>query len=334
LPQASIREVAKRAGVSVGTVSNVLNRPDRVAEETRARVLSAIEELSFVRNESARRLRQGPPAKTRAFSVVLRDVANPYYTDVAQGAEAAMDAEGADLIWCTSNGSPSKELRFLQRLAEQRVAGVLITPVGLDADQIAWLHAEHIAVVVLDRKPQAADVCSARVDHVAGGEIAVDHLLGLGRERIVFVTGRPESEPGHDRRDGAARALARAGAGELVTLVQDTMTATAGQEAAGRLLDRVAMPFAVFCANDLLAIGVINELLRREVKVPQEVAVIGYDDIELAGTAAVPLTTVRQPRHELGRVSAGLALTEAAEGVDHRHEHIVLTPELIVRSSA
>ncbi|MBC6458840.1 LacI family DNA-binding transcriptional regulator [Actinomadura sp. HBU206391] len=333
MPQASIREVAKRAGVSVGTVSNVLNRPDLVAEETRVRVLSAIDELGFVRNESARRLRQGPPARSRAFGVLIEDVANPYYTDVAQGAESALNAEGVDVIWCTSNGSADKEHRALELLVEQRVAGVLITPIGLGDDRLARLHAQGMAVVVLDRHQHPADVCSARVDHVAGGEIAVDHLLRLGHDRIAFVTGGPDSDPARERRDGAVRALARAGGRELVSVVEATMTATAGQQAARRLLDMAPAPSAVFCANDLLAIGVINELLRYGVKVPEEIAVIGYDDIELAATAAVPLTTVRQPRHELGRAGARLALAEAREGVDHRHRHVVLTPELIIRNS-
>jgi DNA-binding LacI/PurR family transcriptional regulator len=334
LPQASIREVAKRAGVSVGTVSNVLNRPDLVAEETRARVLSAIDDLGFVRNESARRLRQGPPTRSGAFGVLIEDVANPYYTDVAQGAETAMNAEDVDVIWCTSNGSARKERRALELLVEQRVAGVLLTPVGLDDDRLAWLRAHGLVVVVLDRHRHPADVCSAGVDHAAGGDIAVSRLLALSRDRIAFVTGGPDSDPARERHEGARRALAREGGAELVTLVQDTMTATAGQRAARRLIGLTPAPNAVFCANDLLAIGVINELLRCGVKVPEEIAVIGYDDIELAATAAVPLTTVRQPRQELGRAAARLALAEAAEGIDHRHRHVVLRPELVTRDSA
>jgi DNA-binding LacI/PurR family transcriptional regulator len=304
-----------------------------VAEETRARVLSAIDELGFVRNESARRLRQGPTTPSRAFGVLIEDVANPYYTDIAQGAESALNAGGVDVIWCTSNGSVRKEHRALELLVEQRVTGVLITPVGLDDDRLAWLRAQGMAVVVLDRHQHPPDVCSARVDHGAGGDIAVRHLLGLGRDRIAFVTGGPDSDPTRQRHKGAARALHRAAGTELVSLVQDTMTATGGKQAARRLLDLVPTPCAVFCANDLLAIGLINELLRRGVKVPEEIAVIGYDDIELAATAAVPVTTVRQPRQELGRTAARLALAEAADGIGHRHRHIVLTPELIVRSS-
>jgi LacI family transcriptional regulator len=305
-----------------------------VAEETRARVLSAIGELNFVRNESARRLRQGPPVQGLTFGVVMREVTNPYYTDVAQGAESAINGVGADVIWCTSNGSPDKERRALKMLARQDVAGVLITPVGLGTEQIAWLHNQHIGIVVLDRRAHPAGVCSARVDHVAGGDVAVSHLLGLGRERIAFVAGAAEYEPSTERRHGAIRAMARAGAGDLHTLVQDGMTVTDGQDAARRLLEEIPTPCAVFCVNDLVAIGLINELLRCGVKVPQEVAVVGYDDIELAASAAVPLTTVRQPRQELGRVAAELALIEVAEGTGHPHHHIVLPPQLIVRDSA
>lgn len=302
-----------------------------MAEATRARVRTAIEELGFVRNESARRLRQG---HSRTLGVVVEDVANPYFTDVAKGAEAAMNADGFDAVLCTSDGLPGKEQRCLDFLEEQRVSGVLITPVDLRPDRIARLRAAGMSVVLLDRRDSAADACSARVDHAAGGEIAVDHLLGLGHRELALVTGENEPEPCRERRTGADRALRRAAAGaRMVTLHQPTLTATAGQHAAHRLLDLAPAPSAVFCANDLLAIGVINELIRLGVKVPAEMAVIGYDDIELAATAAVPLTTVRQPRHALGWAASELAIAEATDGDAHDHQHMVLTPDLVVRES-
>jgi LacI family transcriptional regulator, galactose operon repressor len=331
LTRTSIREVARRAGVSVGTVSNVLNRPDLVAEDTRARVRTAIEELGFVRNESARRLRQG---HSRTLGVVVEDVANPYFTDVAKGAEAAMNADGFDAVLCTSDGLAGKEQRCLEFLEEQRVSGVVITPVDLRPDRIARLRARGMAVVLLDRRDSTADACSARVDHAAGGEIAVNHLLGLGHRELALVTAEAEPEPCRERRSGAERQL-RQGAASMVTLYQPTLTATAGQHAAHRLLDLRPAPSAVFCANDLLAIGVVNELMRLGVKVPAEMAVIGYDDIELAATAAVPLTTVRQPRHALGWAAAEMAIAETTYGgAGHDHQHMVLTPDLVIRESA
>jgi LacI family transcriptional regulator, galactose operon repressor len=340
----SIREVAKRAGVSVGTVSNVLNRPDLVAEATRTRVRSVIDELGFIRNESARRLRQGPAdaghrsARTRTLGVVVADLGDPGFTEVARGAEAAMNADGVAAIWCMSDRSADRESRYLDLLAEQRASGVLITPMNLTAGQIAHLRERGMSIVLIDRA--LPGLCSARVDHVAGGEIVVSHLLSRGHHRIALVTGAPELDPGRDRRLGAERTLRKATAwerhgtpGELLHLPRPARTAAEGQLAARRLLERPTPPSAVFCGNDLLAIGMVNELLRLGVKIPGEVAVVGYDDIELAGAAVVPLTTVRQPRYELGWAAAELALTETAEGEEHQHRRVVLTPELVIRES-
>ena len=340
MPPSSIREVARRAGVSVGTVSNVLNRPDLVAEATRNRVQAAIEELGFVRNESARRLRQGPEqgperpdsGRARAYGIVVEDLTNPYATDVARGAERALNAAGHDALWLTSDHSADKERRILDLLEEQRATGVLIIPVGLGPTGIDRLRESGMTVVLLDHA--GPDVCSAQVDHVAGGDIAAGHLLGLGRERLAFVTGLPEPLPCVERRDGAARTLAKAGGDELILLTQEALSPTEGRAAAQRLLEMTPVPTGVFCANDLLAIGMINELLRLGVRVPEDIAVIGYDDIELATSAAVPLTTIRQPRMELGREAAELALAETAEGERHKHRQVVLTPELVIRESA
>ncbi|WP_433464910.1 LacI family DNA-binding transcriptional regulator [Spirillospora sp. CA-128828] len=340
LPQTSIREVARRAGVSVGTVSNVLNRPDLVAEATRDRVRAAIEELGFVRNESARRLRRGPERTAgefgdqprRAFGVVVEDLTNPYATDVAYGAEAALNAAGHDALWFSSDHSAAKERRSLELLQEQRAAGVLIIPVGLGARDISRLRAAGMSVVLIDR--DASDACSAQVDHVAGGEIAAAHLLGIGRRRIAFVTGVPEPQSCVERRAGAARTIAEAGLGKPSTVIRDGLNPTAGQAAAHQIMAMSPRPDGVFCANDLLAIGLINELTRLGVRVPEDIAVIGYDDIELAASAAVPLTTIRQPRRELGWEAAELAMAEMSEGESHQHRQVVQRPDLVIRESA
>jgi LacI family transcriptional regulator, galactose operon repressor len=328
VPPVSIRDVAMRAGVSVGTVSNVLNRPNLVAEATRERVRAVIGELGFVRNESARQLRQG---RSRTLGVVLESLGNPFFTDLAQGAEAAMNTDGFDAVWCTSDGSAAKERRCLDFLEGQRVSGVIITPVGLDDERIAELHDRGLSVVVLDRRAYDA-ACSTRVDHVAGGELAAGHLASRHR-RLAIVTGPLLQEPITDRYEGAVEVARQAGV-DVTTIVQRDMTPTSGKDAARRLLELDPLPTGVFCANDLLAIGLVNELLRAGVKVPGEISVVGYDDIELAGTSVVPLTTVRQPRHELGWTAAELAVAEAGASGDHEHRRLVLSPSLVVRESA
>src|SRR5258708_15326252 len=280
-----IREVARRAGVSVGTVSNVLNRPDLVAASTRDRVRSAITDLGFVRNETARMLRQGPSARIgapRALGMVVENVTNPYFTDVGRGAEAAMNAAGVDAIWCTSDSSAAKEQRCLDFLAEQRAAGVLLMPVDDDPAPLARLREQGMAAVLVDR--DIPGFCSVRVDHVLGGALAVSYLLGRGHQRIALVTGGPEPEPCRDRRLGAEQAMRRAASGELLIVSRPDLTIAEGGKAAQRLLRRTELPSAVFCANDLLAIGLVNELLRAGVKVPPQIAATRYDDIHLPAT--------------------------------------------------
>jgi LacI family transcriptional regulator len=312
-----------------------------VAEATRDRVLAAIHELGFVRNESARRLRtgrrratdrRGTASRPRAFGIVVEDLTNPYATDVARGAELTLYDAGHDALWLSSDHSPDKERRSLDMLVEHQAAGVLITPVALGAAGIDRLRATSGMVVVLIDHA-GPDVCSVQVDHVAGGDIAAAHLMALGHERIAFVTGAPGPAPIVERGEGAARTLVKAGGGELITLLQDALSPTEGQAAAQRLLALSPRPTGVFCANDLLAIGLINELIRLGVRVPDDFAVIGYDDIELAASSAVPLTTVRQPRLAVGEEAAELALAEFAEGDSHLHRQVILTPELVVRES-
>lgn len=293
-----------------------------------------------MRNESARRLRHGPDRTAgefgdqprRAFGIVVEDLANPYASDVARGAEAALNEAGHDALWLSSDHQSAKERRSLELLEEQRAAGVLIIPVGPDLGDLTRLRAAGMSVVLIDR--DSAHACSARVDHVAGGEIAAAYLLGIGRERIVFVTGVPEPQPCVARRDGAARTIVEAGFATPRTLVQDALSPTEGQAAAHEVMAMSPRPDGVFCANDLLAIGLINELIRVGVRVPEEIAVIGYDDIELAASAAVPLTTIRQPRRELGWEAAELALAEMSEGKAHQHRQVVQRPELVIRESA
>jgi LacI family transcriptional regulator len=330
---ASIREVAERAGVSVGTVSNVLNRPSVVAPATRDRVLAAIAELGFVRNESARHLRAG---RSRTVGLVVLDVSNPFFTDVARGVEDAASDAGLAVILCNSDDSPAKERRYLSLLQEQRVQGVLITPVDAGSDRLAELRARGIPVVLLDSATIDGDQCSVAVDDVTGGDLALTHLIAEGHESVAYVTGPLSIRQCADRRMGALQALARAGrlVDALLTVTMPALTFTAGQRAAERLLAMRPRPSAIFCANDLLALGVLQTLTRAGIAVPGEMALVGYDDIDFAGAAAIPLSSVRQPRQQLGRTAAKLLIEEAETPDDHRHQHVVFQPELIVRDSS
>ncbi len=338
-----IKDVALRAGVSIGTVSNVLNRPDVVSERTRTRVLEAITELGFVRNESARQLRNG---LSRTLAYVLLDPGNPFFTDVARGAEEAARTAGLALFLCNSEEDAAREAEYLDILLEQRVRGVLITPVDHEAERLRTLPRAGVPVVLLDRAAHDAEAwCSVSVDDVEGGDLAVSHLLELGHTRIGFVGGPPTLVQVTDRHQGALQAFARAGVSpdRLLMLETTALTVAEGRRAGERVIGLPARrrPTAVLCANDLVALGFLQQMTQHGIAVPEEMSIVGYDDIDFAAAAAVPLTSVRQPRAELGRRACELLLAEAearAGGPDtaaaHVHQQVEFTPELIVRSSS
>ncbi|MDH2425366.1 LacI family DNA-binding transcriptional regulator [Sphaerisporangium sp. TRM90804] len=323
-----IKQVAAAAGVSAGTVSNVLNRPERVSPATRARVLAAIGELGFVRNGSASSLRAG---QGRTVGLMVHDLLNPFFTSLAAGVEDVMSERGHAVIMCSSGSSPQREERNLRMLAEQKVRGVLVTPLEEGPDRLRLLRERGIATVMLDHAATRPQQCSVSVDDVAGGQMAVRHLLERGARDIAYVSGPLSIRQCADRRAGAARAIASAGFGALREVTMAEMTPRAGQEAGEHLL--AELPDAVFCANDLLAMGVLRALLRQEVRVPERVLLIGYDDIEYATASAVPLSSVRQPTYQLGRIAATQLLDECDDPGGHAHQQIMFQPELVVRES-
>lgn len=329
----SVKDVAALAGVSLGTVSNVLNRPDRVSSSTRAKVEAAMSQLGFVRNESARQLRAG---RSSALAYVMLDASNPFFTDVARGIEEAAEAADLSLFSCNSDNRADREIAYLNRLEQQRVQGILITPVNPDGAALDELPRRGTPVVIVDRTRSANTHCSVAVDDVLGGELAVTHLLELGHRRIAYIGGPDSLGQVRDRRRGAQKAIAEAGIdpNNLVDLSTTALTVAEGRNAGERLagLPSATRPTAAFCANDLLALGLLQQCVSLRMNVPDDVAIVGYDDIEFAAAAAVPLTSVRQPRAQLGRAAAELLLQETSDP-NHQHQQVVFTPELVVRTS-
>ncbi|WP_329113178.1 LacI family DNA-binding transcriptional regulator [Streptomyces sp. NBC_01465] len=330
-----IKDVARAAGVSVGTVSNVINRPEAVAARTRARVLAAIDRLGYVRSESARQLRAG---HSRIMGLLVLDMGNPFFVDVARGAERAAREAGLGVMVCNSAQSPDEEAEYLAHFAELRVRGVLLTPADATGRNIAAFRRHGIPFVLVDRVAEGATECSVSVDDVLGGALAVRHLVDAGHRSIAYVSGPPSLNQVRDRRTGALTALADAGLGPdaLRELPTERLDVASGRDAGARLLGLSKRPTAVFCANDLLALGVLQAMFAAGVDVPGDLAIVGYDDIEFAAAAAIPLTSVRQPAVTLGALAAELLLgeTEAAEGQPHEHRRVILQPELVVRRSS
>lgn len=331
-----MKDVAALAGVSIGTVSNVLNSPDLVAPATRERVEAAIHKLGWVRNESARQLRAG---RSRSIGMVVMDIANPFFADMVRGAEDVFYQQGYSVHIGNSDQRRDREATVLDHFQQLRVGGVLFAPIGVDAEGAAQLRLRGIPVVLLDRAAGVNGFCTVGADDLEGGRLAIVHLLQQGHRRIAIVGGPGELSQVRDRRRGAELAVQQVPGAELLVLSTEFLDVSWGRRAASELLmlPDSERPTAVFALNDLLAIGLLQGFTLAGVRVPEEVAIVGYDDIAYAAAAAVPLSSVRQPRAELGASAAELLFDEIraveTEG-SHVHRTVRMTPELVVRQSS
>jgi LacI family transcriptional regulator len=335
-PSVSMKDVAALAGVSVGTVSNVLNSPALVSDATRARVEKAIAKLGWVRNESARQLRAG---RSRSIGIVVMDVANPFFTDIVSGVEDYVHNLGYSVQLGNSAQQTEREAAHLKLFEQHRVRGLLFAPISEVGQRVVELRRHGIPVVIVDRAAKDAPYCSVAVDDVEGGRLAVDHLIDHGHRNIAFVGGPMTIQQVRDRHFGAQLALSQVGdSGYLTTISTERLDTGSGTVAAAELaaLPAAERPTAIFAANDLLAIGLLQGLVTHGVRVPEQISLIGYDDIEFAAAAAVPLSSIRQPRHALGIRAAELLFVEI-EALDndapHEHQHIEFSPDLVVRRS-
>ncbi|GAA1507340.1 LacI family transcriptional regulator [Agromyces terreus] len=328
-----IRDVAQHAGVSVGTVSNVLNRPGDVSPDSVERVNQAIEQLGYVRNDAARKLRAG--VSTTVGFVVL-DGQNPFFTDVVRGAEDEASSHNLAILYGNTDEDVARERMYLDLFEEQQVRGVLISPYGDIHPRLERLRARGIPAVLVDRFSGDGRFSSVSVDSVAGGRMAVEHLIDSGRRRIAFVGGPFEMQQVRDRLAGARVAAENAVVPvEIEVIATDATTVEAGVVAGARILARPARdrPDALFAANDLVALGLLQALVvDARMLVPDEIAIIGFDDIPFAAAAAVPISSMRQPGRMIGRTALRILLEETADP-ELIPRQTVFLPELVVRRS-
>ncbi|MEV4155622.1 LacI family DNA-binding transcriptional regulator [Nocardia salmonicida] len=323
-----MKEVASTAGVSVGTVSNVLNAPEKVSPATVARVHTAIEQLGFVRNDAARQLRAG---RSRCVGLVVLDIGNPFFSDVARAAEQRAAENDLVVLLGSTDDNADRERLYLETFDEQRVLGLMISPSGDDLDRLLALHNRGVPVILVDHDGSGTPFSSVAVDDRAGGQLAVEHLCGTGRRRIAFVGGPLTLHQISDRLAGARAAVQNHPGATLDLFETAAPTVLAGRAAGEQIAAATSgRPEAIFCANDLLAIGVLQALILRGVRVPGDIALIGYDDIDFVESAIVPLSSVRQPSALIGSSAIDL-LVSAVDG--DAAEHIRFQPTLVPRAS-
>jgi len=325
----TIADVARYAGVSVATVSHVMNRTRHVEPETAERVRAAIAALRYSPNSLARSLRRG---ETKTIGLLLPDNSNPFFASVARQIEDAGFVAGYTVILCNSDGSAEKEERYLSVLMAKQIDGLIFAGSSDHARVFSQLSAA-VPAVLLDREIHSVNVDTVLVDHDHGGYLAGRHLVGLGHKRIGVIGGPRDSSSSPARLRGFVRALGEAGVELPADAVVDSDYHFAGGRLAmERLLTQVPDITAVFACNDLMAMGAITALRSRGLRVPDDISMIGFDDIPYAVTTWPPLTTIAQPVEKIGTRAVSLLLERVAEPAAHSRRE-VLMPVLVERES-
>ncbi|AZO49900.1 MAG: LacI family DNA-binding transcriptional regulator [Mesorhizobium sp.] len=325
----TIADVARYAGVSVATVSHVMNRTRHVEPETAERVRAAIAALRYSPNSLARSLRRG---ETKTIGLLLPDNSNPFFASVARQIEDAGFVAGYTVILCNSDGSAEKEERYLSVLMAKQIDGLIFAGSSDHARVFSRLLPD-VPAVLLDREIHSVNVDSVLVDHDHGGYLAGRHLVGLGHKRIGVIGGPRDSSSSPARLRGFTRALGEAGVDLPASAVVDSDYHFAGGRLAmERLLTQAPDITAVFACNDLMAMGAITALRSRGLRVPDDMSLVGFDDIPYAVTTWPPLTTIAQPVEKIGTRAVSLLLERLGEpAAPSRRE--VLTPVLVERES-
>nr|WP_246580788.1 LacI family DNA-binding transcriptional regulator [Deinococcus aestuarii] len=323
------KDVAERAGVSVATVSYVLNGgPRPVSPETRARVQAVIDELEYYPNELARGLRL---RQSRAVGLLLPNITNPFYAEVAQALEAYCHAQGFLVMLCNSGGEAEREARYVQALRAGRVDAMVVVPSSEPTALLRPILQARLPVVVLEHDVQGVP-CIA-IDEFRGGQVGTGHLLELGHRRVALLRETPTSALSRERVDGYREALAQAGLPyDPALVVECGATQAEGDRVMRGLLTLPEPPTAIFAHNDLLALGACRAVQHAGLGVPGDLSVVGYDDISSAAYLNPPLTTVRFPKAEMGRL-AGELILKLLRGEALPAQTITLPVELVVRAS-
>ncbi|MDO4259441.1 MAG: LacI family DNA-binding transcriptional regulator [Actinomycetaceae bacterium] len=349
-----VKDVARRAGVSVGTVSNVINDRKTVRPDIRERVLAAINELGYVPNSTAQALRRGI---SPLIGVAVLDLRNPFFMEAAAGMERRLSQDGCIMALSSTNSDIDTEARLLRTFANQSPRGLLLTPSDPELTTARELVLRGIPVVLFDCPDTPEDMSSVNVDDRAGAQLAIRHLLNLGHRNIAFLNGPSKVRQAKDRFNGAKGSIeyhnARSNSNATLTLHETSaFTIEAGRATMRSLLQDHNIPFhqgingastpnssltphflptnfptAIFCANDLIAFGAMTVLRDAGIRIPEDVSLVGFDDIPLAPQVSVPLTTIRQPMDELGWAAASLLLEARKPGARIRHERFYPTLE-------
>ncbi|MBV6818495.1 ribose operon transcriptional repressor RbsR [Rahnella sp. PD12R] len=328
---ATMKDVARLAGVSTSTVSHVINKNRFVSESIADKVNAAVEQLNYAPSALARSLKLN---QTRTIGMLLTASSNPFYSEVVRGVERSCYERGYSLILCNTDGDAERMNRSLETLLQKRVDGLLIMCTeNHRPSKDAISRYPSLPIVMMDWSPFEGSIDVIQDNALLGGEMATDYLIRHGYSRIACITGPLDKTTAQERLNGYRQAMKKAGLEILPGYeVSSDFEFGGGLVAMEQLLMLTEPPHAVFASNDAMAVGVYQALYQRGLRVPDDVAVVGYDDIQLAQYLMPPLTTIHQPKDSLGELAVD-ALLHRLQEPESEPQVLVLTPELVVRQS-
>jgi LacI family transcriptional regulator len=329
---ATIQDVAKRAGVAPITVSRYINNSGYCSPETRARVEAAVAELGYVPNRLASGLRS---KRTKTLALVLTDITNPFFTTIARGVEDTANDAGYAVIFCNTDESIAKEKKYLQMLLEQRVGGIILVPALSVPESVAFIQKHETPVVVLDRRVSGIKADAVRCDSEMGAYQLTWLLLSLGHRHIAILSGPRGTSTAEDRVVGCQRALAEAHlklpAGQAY---YGFFTQQSGYDMTRQAMAKTPKPTALFAANNFIAIGALKALQDSGVRVPDDVALVGFDDLPPALITFPFFTVAAQPAYEMGKKATEILLSRLSNESSQPFQEIILPAEIVVRKSS
>jgi LacI family transcriptional regulator len=327
----NIRDVARRAGVSTVTVSRVINNSDAVSDDTREKVQQVIEELGYVPNLLARGLRS---KRTNTLALVITDITNPFWTTVARGVEDKAIEDGFSVILCNTDEDPEKQESYIEILVRKRVDGVVIAPVNRDVSALSAFSRHGIPYVVIDARIEGIDTDLVLGDSVGGAYGLVNHLADLGHRRIAIIAGPEQAPTAQDRLSGYLQALQ-----EWDIPVEDELIKhgsfdqDSGYELTLELLHLAQRPTALFAGNNVMGLGALIALQEHGVRVPEDMALVAFDELPLLSVLHPFLTVADQQPYEMGTIATQLLL-ERLTGKRQERREIMLEAKLILRESS
>jgi LacI family transcriptional regulator len=324
----NLRDVAEHAGVSIGTVSNVLNRPISVSEQTRERVRASIDALGF-RQDSKKTNKMDSAS---IVGVILPLSNNAFYEEIAQGIEDSVANQGISVLIGYSREDAAIELHLLSRMLEANFGAVIVAPVGQRSEVFTKFNDSRLRVGFFSQTDESTEQCTVSIDQVRGGYLGLEYLHSLGHKSVLWISGPDHHHQSNQRYVGITQAAISLGV-ELSTMQSPSLDFLSGEHIAPEILARGPLPEAIFAGNDSLALGIINYFHKVGISVPKDVSILGFDNIAYAESAILPLTTVSQTPYQLGFTMGQQMMADLGVPGGHVHQHVIVQPQLVVRSS-